>query len=215
MAQASNPQTNYFSSGNIEFRYMEIGIALTTIDRMNPGTIPFVIPSLMPKEDKVDVKDRKIVQNSKSNLMTENAGAVDVSTFEVSNAIYITIPRELTGLPGAVYDFEGTATYTGAGGNGDNIDIDSSNMEGYGTVSETLGYINVNGHTTGTIASYGYYMGNIKGTANFTLNNVNRYIEKNSRWLIAFIGGDISMPAVVCRLPDDIDHVEYEYVPIG
>ena len=80
-----------------------------------------------------------------------------------------------------------------------------------------VGYrkVNVNGHTTGTVASYGYYKGNIKGTATFTLNNVNRYIEKNSRWLIGFIGGDMSMPAVICRLPDDIDHVEYEYVPIG
>ena len=214
MAQASTPQTNYFNSGSVELRYMEIGIALTPIDRMNPGTIPFVIPAFMPKEDKTEVKDRKIVQNSKSNLMTENAGAVDVSTIQVSNAIYITIPKELTGLPGAVYDFEGTATYTGEN-TADHIDIDSSNMEGYGTVDPVAGYINVNGHTTGTVASYGYYKGNIKGTATFSLNNVNRYIEKNSRWLIGFIGGDMSMPAVICRLPDDIDHVEYEYVPIG
>lgn len=214
MAQTSTPQSNYFNSGSIELRYMEIGIALTPIDRMNPGTIPFVIPAFMPKEDKTEVKDRKIIQNSKNNLMTENAGAVDVSTIQVSNAIYITIPKELTGLPGAVYDFEGTATYTGEN-SADFIDIDMSNMKGIGSVSCEAGTIDVNGNTTGAVAEYQFYKGNIKGTATFTLNDVNRYIEKNSKWLIGFIGGDMSMPAVICRLPDDIDHVVYEYKAIG
>lgn len=205
-------QKNLFNSGDIDLRYMEIGIALTSIDRMNPGKIPFVIPSLMPKENKTEVTNKKIIQNSKTNIMTENSGAVDVSNIEMSNAIYIEIPKELTGLPGAVYDFVGTMTYTGNTGS---IDINTSHMEGNGTVSTTPGYINVGGQTDGTIVDYSFIKGDIIGTATFTLNNVNRYIKKNSQWLIAFIGGDVSMPVVVCRIPDTVGHEEYEFKPIG
>lgn len=213
MPQNNTPQTNYYDTGTIELRYMEIGIALTSIDRMNPGSIPFIIPALLPRENKTDVTDKKIVQNSKSNIVTENVGAVEVSNIEVSNAIYITIPKELTGLPGAIYDFEGTMTYDGDNGS---IDINrSSHMEGYGVVDPVAGYINVRGQTDGPIVDYHFIHGNIKGTATFTLNDVNRYIKKNSKWLIAFIGGDTSMPQVVCRLPDDAGHEEYAFVAKG
>lgn len=198
-------QQGYYNTGDVELRFMEIGIALTSIDRMNPGKIPFCIPALTPNENKTDVTDKKIVQNSKTNILTENSAAVDVSNIEISNAIYIEIPKELTGLPGAVYDFVGTMTYTGNNGE---IDINRSHMEGYGTVSTMPGYINVNGQTDGHVSSYSYIVGDIEGTATFTLNKVNRYIAKNSKWLIAFIGGDPSMPQVVCRLPDDVGHTE-------
>ena len=41
----------------------------------------------------------------------------------------------------------------------------------------------------------------IEGTVGLTLNEKSRYIEEGSRWLIMFVGGDISTPVVVCRLP--------------
>ena len=209
MAQSTNPQTNYYNTGDVELRYMEIGIALKAIDRMNPGSIPFCIPALMPKENKTSVTDKKIVQNSKTNILTENKAAVDVSNIEVSNAIYITIPKELTALPGAVYDFEGTLfVHTGSEGR---ISMSETRMAGSGSVPHPGDSINVVGTVSGNVDSFSLPNATIKGTATFTLNEVNRYIGKNSKWLIAFIGGDTSMPQVVCRLPDDVDHVSYEY----
>lgn len=191
----------YYSTGDVELRFMEIGIALSQIDRMNPGKIPFCIPALTPNESKSDVTDKKIIQHSKTNILTENSAAVDVSNIEVSNAIYIEIPKELTCLPAPIYDIEGEVTYTGNDGS---IHIEISNMEGYGTVDPLGGYINVDGKTAGEVTRYAFNEGTIKGTIRTTLNNENRYIAKNSKWLIAFIGGDPSMPHVVCRLPDDV-----------
>lgn len=192
----------YYSTGDVELRFMEIGIALTSIDRMNPGKIPFCIPALTPNESKSDVTDKKIIQHSKTNILTENAAAVDVSNIEVSNAIYIEIPKELTCLPAPIYDIEGEVTITGNEGS---IDVNnSSHMEGYGTVDPLSGYINVKGQTDGPIKIFSLIEGHIEGTITTELNSANRYIEKNSKWLIAFIGGDPSMPHVVCRLPDDV-----------
>lgn len=198
-------QQGYYSTGDVELRFMEIGIALTSIDRMYPGKIPFCIPALTPNESKTDVTNKKIVQNSKSNILTENAAAVDVSNIEVSNAIYIEIPKELTCLPAPVYDIDGNVDYSGDDAS---IKIQSSHMEGYGIVDPVAGYINVNGVTEGTVPQYAYNWGHIKGTISTELNICNRYIAKNSKWLIAFIGGDPSMPQVVCRLPDDVGHTE-------
>ena len=196
-------QTNYYDTGNIDLKYMEIGIALQQIDRMNPGSVPFCIPSLTPNENKTTVTEKKIIQKSKVNIVTDNAAAVDVSNIELSNAIYITIPKELVALPGARYDIEGTII--GFEGHSGNVFI-SGDLRGLGTVipsGVTPGSIDVNGSVSGTPTTYEFTNGSINGTLDLTLNDKDRYIPTNSRWLIAFIGGDVSMPVVVCRLPDE------------
>ena len=213
MAGPSNsPQASYFNSGSVELRYMEVGIALSSIDRMNPGSIPFCIPAFMPKMNKQSVTNEKIIQSSKVNLVTENKAAVDVSNIEITNAIYITIPRELTAVPGGKYDFEGDVeTHSGTNGS---ITISTSHMVGSGTVipsGVSPGYIDVDGTTSGLLNGFSFPNAKIKGSMTITLSNSNRYIARNSKWLIAFVGGDTSMPVVVCRLPDDIIDGTFEF----
>lgn len=42
----------------------------------------------------------------------------------------------------------------------------------------------------------------IQGSLGTILNNKSRYIPLYSKWLVMFVGGDISCPVVICRLPD-------------
>lgn len=191
-------QTDYYGTGNLELTYLEIGIALTSIDRMNPGSIPFSIPVLTPNENKESVTNKKIIQRSKTNILNENKDAVDVSNIELSNAIYITIPKELVALPGATYYVNGTFDYLN--GSSGSIDI-SGRLAGGGTVIQG-GSFDVQGTVDGNITSYSLLNGSVKGTLSLVLTEEYRYIPKNSKWLIAFVGGDTSMPRVVCRLPD-------------
>lgn len=190
-------ENNYYDSSSVNMKYLEIGIALDPIDRMNPGLVPFCIPVLTPNSSKNTSTSTKIIQKSKTNIFTENKDAVDVSNIEIGNTIYIEIPKELTSLPGAIYDVKGTLDIVGDG----SININTSHMEGTGTVSELLGKIDVSGSTQGNM-QITIHNTTVTGTLDLTLNDSNRYIPANSRWLISFIGGDMSMPCVVCRLPD-------------
>lgn len=190
-------ESNYYDSANISMKYLEIGIALSVIDRMNPGKIPFCIPSITPNTNKSSTTDKKIIQASKTNILTDNKDAVDVSNIEVSNYIYIDIPKELTALPGAVYDVSGDLDIKGSG----DESIVSANIAGTGLVSERLGKIDVHGGVSGNISSINLNT-KVNGKLDLVLSNEYRYIPQNSKWLISFIGGDMSMPCVICRLPD-------------
>lgn len=193
----NSDRQGYYSAGDMSLKFLEIGIALSRIDRMNPGKIPFCIPVLTPDMNQSKQTVQKVVQKSRTNILTENAGAVDVSNIEVSNYIYIEIPKELTCLPAPVYDIEGTVTIKGSG----KIDI-SGNMAGSGMVSDPGNSFSVSGTVSGS-HDISIIDGHIEGTIKTELNPSNRYIESGSKWLIAFIGGDASMPRVVCRLPNN------------
>ena len=185
-----------YDSSQVKVNTLEIGIAMKEIDLMFPGKIPFSIPVLTPTMPRSKPTTKKIIQSGKSNILTENAGAIDVSTIETTNAIYIEIPKELTCLPAPIYDIDGTVNIEGPG----DITIKGS-QEGSGVVSDPGGYINVNGTVDGTHDIL-IKDGHIWGTIKTELNKKNRYIKKGSKWLICFIGGDTSMPRVICRLPD-------------
>lgn len=105
-------ETNFYES--LDLRYGEIGIAMTAIDRMNPGAVPFTIPILTPNLNNDVSSTNKVIQRDKSNLQNENLNAVDVSNIEISNTIYITIPKELCTLPAPKYNINGTATLDGS-----------------------------------------------------------------------------------------------------
>ena len=95
---------------NMDIKYLEIGIALTRIDRMYPGLVPFSIPVLTPDLQKETQQTSKVVQKDKSNIMNEDTAAVDVSDLEITNAILIEIPVELCALPGAYHNIGGSFT---------------------------------------------------------------------------------------------------------
>lgn len=233
-------KTDFYSSGDMDLTYLELGIALQRIDRMNPGIIPFCIPVLTPTMNQSSAVDNKVIQANKTNIVSDNSSAVDVSNIQVSNYINIEIPKELCCLPAPIYDITGNVVIDGSynlkGNHSITItgDISASgniSLTGTEDISGTVtntptgepyvytytanngsvnargsGDINMNGTITGTEThSSGTGTinidGTIEGTIKTTLNDANRYIESGSKWLIAFIGGDVSMPRVICRLP--------------
>lgn len=236
------PDTNFYSSGNMDLKYLELGIALQKIDRMNPGVVPFCIPVLTPTMNQNSKVDNKVIQANKTNIVSENSAAVDVSNIQISNYINIEIPKELCCLSAPIYDIDGDVIIDGKytldngshnitikgniNASGSNSFSGTENISGsiylYPTTTNYLynyrasngsvnantnGNINMNGTISGTesvLSGHGHINidGTIVGTIRTILNDENRYIEEGSKWLIAFIGGDVSMPRVICRLPD-------------
>lgn len=234
-------KTDFYSSGDMDLTYLELGIALQRIDRMNPGVVPFSIPVLTPTMNQTSTVNNKVIQANKTNIVSDNSSAVDVSNIQVSNYINIEIPKELCCLPAPIYDITGkvvlSGTYDLSGSHSITIngkingsgsisltgteDIDGTvtntptgepyvynyNASGGSVNARGNGSIDMNGTISGTEthskgAGNTSIDGTITGTIHTTLNDANRYIESGSKWLIAFIGGDVSMPRVVCRLPD-------------
>ena len=194
---SSTTDNTYYDT--MDNKYLELGIALTVIDRMNPGKVPFCIPVLTPTMNQSSKVDTKVIQsNNKSSIISENSGAVDVSNISISNYIEIEIPKELCCLPAPVYDIDGDVTISDGRYN---ISAVTGHITATGSVSTVPGYINVDVSDFKSNGSNHSLSGHIVGTISTTLNKVNRYIPENSRWLIAFLGGDISKPCVVCRLP--------------
>lgn len=203
MPNTSNPEKkeSFFSSGDIDFKYLEIGICLDRIDRMKPGTHPFCIPVMTPNMDKTKPTKEKIVQKSKANIETENVGGVELSNIEVTNNVMIEIPRELVALPFPIYHIDGTISFTAESGW---IKIDeSSHMKGDGYISHPGGHFDVYGLTAGPIKKIRVDDAHVHGILTTRLHDCNRYIPPKSKWLIAFVGGDSCMPRVICHLPDE------------
>lgn len=228
-------QNDYY--GNVDLRYAEVGIAMQKIDRMNPGRVKFSIPTLTPAIEKEDEYTQQIVQKDKTNIVNDNPDAVDVSNIEITNVLYIEIPVELCGLPGAYYDItgrldanqdgsnsgtlvitgsvtlEGSLVHKGTTKYNGNIyghtyyyGIPSASMSGTGSLSGNCTFTGsgtIRGNTLGSTGRGAIDVRNIAGTIGLELNEKSRYIEEGSRWLIMFLGGDISAPVVVCRLPND------------
>jgi hypothetical protein len=184
--------TNLDFYDNLDLKYIEIGTAMTIIDRVKPGKIPFTIPVLTPDLDTSTMKDSNITQRSKSNIVNENSGSVEVSDIATSNYIYIEIPRELCAQPDCEYYVEGTLHLQGK--------FDSySSLHGSGTVVEG-GHISVSGSLGAFKANNTKVLSDSKLMCTPTKDY--RYIDKYSKWAICFLGGDINMPRVICRLPD-------------
>lgn len=170
---------------NQDLRYMEIGYNFDIIDRVQPGKISINIPVLTPQMDNSDKIESKIIQRDKSNIQNENADAIDVSDLEICNYISIEIPREIVAQPSGVYYHEGEHDY-----------------------HSEIGYIRIQGvdsDMAGLSAGSGYDRDShqwFDGTIEIIPTEPYRYIDKFKRWSIGFIGGDINMPFVVCKLPD-------------
>lgn len=172
---------------NQDLKYMEIGYNMAIIDRVNPGKVPFNIPVLTPQMNNSTMQDTKVIQRDKSNIQNASPGLVDVSDIDMSNYIYIEVPREIVAQPSGVYYHKGEHDY-----------------------NSTIGYIRIQGvdsDLAGLSAGSGYdrdsHQKFYNGTIEIIPTDPYRYIQIGAKWAIGFIGGDVSMPFVVCRLPND------------
>ena len=195
---------------DLDLRYIEIGYNMTVIDRVNPGSVPFNIPILTPQMDNSSMKATKIIQRDKSKIQNASSESVELSDLEMSNYIYITVPKELCVLPSSEYYIKGHITTNGSRTVNGNQTQDStiSNMYLKGSVSDYYGTVDANtGYEKGTKVTFSgndEYNGNenIEGIVTLIPTEAYRYIPANSKWAICFIGGDINMPRILCRLPD-------------
>lgn len=182
---------------DLDLKYPEIGICIEDIDRTDPGKRKFIIPVLTPNYSSSSEYTGKIHQNS-ANLENADKSNIEIGNIDVSNVVQIEIPKELCSLiegdwkiidPGtrSIVDLtNGTETITGA------------NLAGSGSVIEG-GSFNVSGHVSGGTLSV--TNSDIEGVVHLFPTEEYRWIKKNSRWVIVFLGGDITKPAVIARLP--------------
>lgn len=199
----------------LDLKYIEIGYNMKPIDRVNPGIVPFNIPVLTPQMDNSTMKDSKIIQRDKSNIQNASVSSIEVSDLQMSNYIEIQVPKEICSLPSAEYNVEGSLNYKGtASVNGSGscsfsrFDINVTGIVHDNRYSEGSGYINASGNASSGSASYNNKesfkaSGTVDGTLMLIPTEEYRYIPIGSRWAICFIGGDINMPMVMCRLPDE------------
>lgn len=188
--------SNYYQ--NQDPKYMEIGYNMTAIDRVQPGKIPFNIPVLTPQMNNSTMQDTKIIQRDKSNIQNESSGLVDVSDLEVSNYIYIEVPRELVAQPSGEYYIKGWVDFDGW----QNYDSTINDIYIHGIDSDLAGVSAGSGYDRGGYQTFDGHE-NIDGVVELVPTESYRYIPAGSKWAIGFIGGDVNMPFIVCKLPDD------------
>lgn len=189
-----NDISNFYDE--LDLKYNEIGIAMQDIDRTNPGVVKFCIPVLTPDMNSDKIVEQTIHQDS-SNLKNKEK-KIEIENISITNYINIPVPKELCAfvggkfevLKGSILSVSDASSYIG---------IDAV-MEGYGTINTLIGYINIynKSHVSGNLDfSNGATIGLLD------LMPVDRYIKEGSKWVISFIGGDITKPRVISRYLDD------------
>lgn len=206
-----NDMTNFYDE--LDLKYPEIAIAMQDIDRVNPGKVKFSIPILTPSMDNNKTKEN-IERQDTSNLMNADKKGLDIQNIQISNYIEIPVPSELCTLDAGTYEIiEGVINIDGAGESlsgsaGGNASI-NGNIAGSGTVSDYSGTINITGSVKGSISVNGL---NISGTTNLSDGAVtgsisiiptDRIIPAGSKWIVVFIGGDITKPRIIGRYIED------------
>ena len=189
----------------LDLRYPEIGIAIQEIDRIKPGKVKFIIPILTPNMDITKEVEQKIYQNS-SNLMNLDT-TIEIENLDVYNYIEIPIPKELCSICDGLFDIiEGEKpeevstiqTLKEA-----NMKLDNAHQQGSGSVSCETNSISVTGRVSGIME---YTDAKITGRVNIL--PVDRYIPIYSKWIIMFLGGDITKPIVLARYPEPEEESE-------
>lgn len=180
-----NDMSNFYDE--LDLKYPEIAIAMERIDRLNPGTVQFSIPVLTPNMDNSKTTNNVVHQNT-LNLKNKNKSQFEVENINVSNYISIHIPTELC-----------TPSFDKLTITGGNLQIGTlSDRET--TITATLTRLD----DSNNYRIHGTYSGNpsmsaVRGELECGLYEKDRYIEAGSKWIVVFIGGDITKPQIIGR----------------
>lgn len=195
-----NDITNFYD--DLDLKYPEIAIAMEDIDRTKPGKVKFCIPVLTPNMDNEKMSENTEHQNA-SNLVNADKRGLDITNIQISNYIEIYVPPEFCALDGGEYEItSGTVNIVGGG-----IDINgyasiSGSISGSGSVG--VESIHVNGQVSGDETINGTQSVNgasISGT--ITITPSNKIIPAGSKWIVVFIGGDITKPRIIGRYNEE------------
>lgn len=179
-------QENFYDE--LDLKYPEIAIAMQDIDRTNPGVVQFSIPILTPTMNN-STPTESTVHQTNSNIQNGETQP-EIDNIEVSNYVSIEVPKELCAFVGGWFDVHGGSYHNATG-----TYSESGTLNGTGSIGDTsLG------------VSY-----NSSGTENVDYTNVqgahdlwpqDRYIPKGSKWIVIFLGGDVTKPRIIARAPD-------------
>lgn len=204
-----NDVTGFYDE--LDLKYPEIAIAMEDIDRINPGKVKFIIPVLTPNLPTNKISTQTVYQNS-SNLQNAESKP-EVTNLTMSNYVEIKVPKELCAFVGGCYEILESYDWPEVETKGcdsilhvrdANMKTINANQVGYGSVScnnaECCGGSSIN--------VLGYVQGIMKFTDGIptgflNLMPVDRYIKKGSKWIVVFVGGDVTKPRIIARYPDD------------
>ena len=183
----------------LDLKYPEIAIAIDKIDRLKPKNIRFIIPILTPYMNTNKAEESTIYQN-KQNLMNAEKDLLEVNNIKTTNYIKMNIPKELCSICDGefeLYDKENNKLKAKV----DNTSTGSVSMSG--TVDEysisVSGSLSFNGNES---------IDEISGTFKIRPTEKFRYIPEGSKWIVVFIGGDITKPQIIGRYLESSDSEE-------
>lgn len=167
---------------DLDLKYPEIAICIDRIDRLNPGNPKFIIPVLTPNMS-IDTEVSKSIYQNSSNIRNGDI-LPEIANITISNYIEIPLPKELCGnydtrLFKSIKYIQSTLNC-----NGDNVNKEPLWCKSVLNMSFVTLYDVI---------------------CNKFLNK-SRYIEKGSKWIVVFVGGDITKPRIIAP---------YEHLPEG
>lgn len=175
----------------LDLRYPEIAVCLDVIDRTNPGTKNFYIPVLTPNVDTTSLKKKtQTIRQTNATLVNENKP--NISSVEVQNYIPIKIPKELCAFVGGDFNVV----------NVESIEVNADGRITIGGSTDVSGGLAPHSHSTlSGIGSFTFQGQDTlyKGILNIIPTDEYRYIDKGSKWIVVFIGGDINQPQLIGR----------------
>lgn len=200
---------------NNSYIYPTIAICIEDIDRLTSKEYKFTIPSInfnksSSTEDKTEEKNQGITNIA-------NDSNIQIGKVEINNYFTIYLPKEVMSSTYTTIGMNGTLT--GEGNNNSSIN--------FGSVNSNSGNVNTNitipphPDTSYTITSFimtlfklgGGTISSIKQSIkSFRVHTKttgddngmeimpqDRYITKGSKWVVVFIDGDPSKPAIIAR----------------
>lgn len=188
-----NDVSNFYET--LDLRYNEIAIAKDTIDRIDPGVIRFIIPVLTPNMSTTSIVEDKIRLNS-GNLMNRDTKP-EVEDLQLTNYVKIIVPKELCAFVGGVFEVEEyQPLFVYPRESVLHFRDGKAHLVASGSVSDPGDFVNVSGEldVNDSIPS---------GFLN--LMPVDRYIYEPSKWILTFIGGDVTKPRILARYPEDAE----------
>lgn len=196
--------------------YPTIGICIEDIDRLDPKEYKFTIPSInfnkdSSKEDKTELKNQGITNIANDKNVT--IGKVEVNNYfmiyipkEIMSTTYTTVGMsgELMGSSGHNYSKLSFNSVEGSGGGiNTNVTIPAHPIYSYTITSIILNALRLGGGIiNGIKQTYDSFKIDAKTNnkdSGMTIMPSDRIIEKGSQWIVVFIDGDPSKPAVIAR----------------
>lgn len=170
----------------LDLRYPELAICLDRIDRTNPGKRRFYVPVLTPNLDTKSLKTTKeIIYQSGSTI--DNIDGVNISNVEIQNYIEIIIPKEMCAFVGGDFWVK------------NQIDMEIVENVTFNGSTDFYHHGHVHRWFKGTeVGEQTHYF----GILNSMPTDPYRYIDPGSKWIVVFLGGDISKPQIIGRYTD-------------